>query len=251
MDTHWFYLHPKKLSDVCPDTSEAVFAKRAIAQNLELSAHLALVTNAWTSLEMELGKGLANFLHLQPEVALAIYSAVHNIRARQDILKKAARSHLTNEMEQKVFDELITIQHQVYQDRVKLEHGLWGYTSDIPDALLRIHPQDALEHHLAEDKYFTDRKPLIPSPMLGTELIDVFYKEDFVAFIERMEAVELLFLSFRYWRDDHFSLTRPRWHARLCEEPRIRSLLSPTLEAQRSNRQQQRQLPPKDRPPKR
>lgn len=223
-----------------------VFESEIIAKRPELAVRIAVVSNCWTGLEMELGETLARLLHAQPEVGLAIYEAILSVELKRTVVKKAAIAAALNETQQEVLTKLLAKAKYLYDERVKVEHGFWGLSGYDKTVLLRVRAQHALEHNLARRKHWSDPVNwfLGHSPDFPPERIEVWNEADFIALADQMTALAFLFESFRYWMDTRNDEQREQWRRRLCTLPQIQEVLCPQPPAPRSKRQSRRQSPP-------
>jgi hypothetical protein len=210
---------PKRLSTAT--TTTISFTIESVLENREMAAWMAVVMNAWSNLEIELGRSLATFLGTQPKVGLAIYEAIYSGPLRRSVLMKVAKASDSGELEAKVFCELVNLLKELGEDRNKVAHGIWGYSLQHPNALLRISQEAVLENEVAQ----------MAAPgqaILGaySDNIEVYDKDDLVAIYFRILHLEKLFNLFWHWNDPGHPL-RDGWRQQLCDEPRLAEILSP------------------------
>ncbi len=248
---------PKLLSDVKPDAKYFPVGgtpMEADEKHPELVTFIAVVANNWTLLEMELAETLAHFLHTQPAIGLAIHNAITSVRLKQATVAEAATARqppLTDE-QTKVLHILLSALLQTYDKRIVIEHGMWAYSPDLTDALLRINPKHVLKHQvLAEPRYFVhverEDGALLSvrnsAPFVPATLVEVYEKQDFMDVINQIGELANLFATFRHWTSSP-SPAREQLRLRLCDLPRIREILSPSPKAPRSKPSKPRQSPP-------
>ncbi len=240
---------PKLLRDVKPDAGSD-FQPGAISRNPELAALFAVVANHWTRLELELGRTLAEFLHTQPEIGVEIYGSITSITAKLALVARTAAvaNPPLTDTEHRVLGALLQMLKQLYEKRNIIEHGMWGYSAQLPDALLRIKLLDFLRWDVMAQQQIQLQKWDPVYPRIGmafpNQVVDVYYKDDFTQLVEQLYNLGTAFSDFRLWRDPRQSHAHDVLHQRLCTLPQIREILSPTL--QESTPSVPKQSPPKE-----
>jgi hypothetical protein len=218
-----FYIMPKLLSELDPNLT-GLFYPGAILESPKLAAWLAVVINTWSALEIELGRSLTSVLHTQPNVGLAIYEGLYTTSARRGVLQLAARAHFGRDSaEAKVFCEILGLLKERAEDRNVIAHAIWGYSPQVPNALLRASQMKVLRQDVAEALYDPTSNGPMPPPFSRDD-IEVFYEEDFAGIFRRTVQIEKLFSWFWKWAKE--SPSRDEWRTMLCSEPRIAKILS-------------------------
>ena len=109
-----------------------------------LATKVAQCVAEWAEIENHLGLLLALLLHANEKAALSMFSSVENRAAQLRMLHAAAESSLTPHHFD-VLESLITAcVRPVMKERDKLAHWCWGYSDELPDALLLTEPSNKL-----------------------------------------------------------------------------------------------------------
>lgn len=120
----------------------------AFAVHPKLAAYVLQCIARWTQTEVSLGNLLAVLLKLEPDSAFAVvqmYLRLTNAEARRAVLNAAAEATLsTNECG--LFEQTMKAIAPVRARRNDFAHGMWGYSSDLKDALLWVGGDDYLAY---------------------------------------------------------------------------------------------------------
>lgn len=93
----------------------------------------------WVQVEISLAETFGTYASLGPDVALSVYNAVDNFRAKQAMLDAAAKTVL-NEEDLDLYSATMRFVKRRYVTRNEMAHWLWGYADDFPEALFIIDP---------------------------------------------------------------------------------------------------------------
>jgi hypothetical protein len=154
---------PNPLTKVKAD-AKITFSYGAPAKNPELCAQVLMVLSAWGKLDTEMGVVFASFLNTQAEIGVAIYNQLTNLNT-QDAAMRAAASLVLDKNKMDLFLALMKIAKGPRDQRNQIAHGVWGYSEDLPDALLLLNPKIALKFRgqiVAASEFL---KSLGPKPM--------------------------------------------------------------------------------------
>ena len=91
---------------------------------------------------------LGALLKANTDAAVAVFLSLRNSKTRRDALNAAADAMLKGE-ERDTFGAVFLFAGTVEKERNALAHGIWGYSADIPDAVLWT-PLDAHAHFLIQ-----------------------------------------------------------------------------------------------------
>jgi hypothetical protein len=118
-----------------------VFGHAAMWMRPQLAVHIAETIAAWAQVEVVLGRVLAVLLGSDASAALAMHATLNGFRARVDSLEAAARSKMPPE-DFELFQVTLTAIGKAADRRHEFAHWLWGFCSEVEDALLLIDPRD-------------------------------------------------------------------------------------------------------------
>jgi len=85
-------------------------------------------------------------------VSMAMYAAIRNSKIQMDVLEAAARLSLSTE-DLELFGAILILVKRAGAKRHKLAHGLWGYSDDLPNALLLYDPDEVLIYSAATTEF--------------------------------------------------------------------------------------------------
>lgn len=126
-----------------------------MARRPDLALKIANCITHWSEIEVILGAFLAFLLHANEKAALAMYTALENRAAQVRIITAAAKSRLPAEHSAVISELLSKIIGPAMKERDRIAHWNWGYSDDLPDALLLQEPAYTLRgviesNHLAK-----------------------------------------------------------------------------------------------------
>jgi hypothetical protein len=128
------------LSRVKPDTTTEWGKPDTMARRPKLAVKIAHAIAQWSENEILLGGFLAFLLHANQKAALAMYSGLENRSAQLRLLTAAAEATLPADHFQAVAALLTCIVRPAMKERDRLAHWSWGYSDDLPDALMMAEP---------------------------------------------------------------------------------------------------------------
>jgi hypothetical protein len=180
------------------------FYANSAEQRPALAMKIVNVLSAWSHLETRVGWVFSRMLGAEEEKGIAIYNALSNLGAHtvEQVFDAVAAKALNQE--QRDFAQAIRGMTKSVRDRRNpIAHGVWGISTDMPDALLLRSPRESLRatgnllRRLEAD--FNSSKPLasMSKELAGDEIGEIFvYREkDFVALIDDIETIN------QAWRD--------------------------------------------------
>src|ERR1700730_1171045 len=101
-----------------------------------LASKVAQCIADWTEIEVSLGIFLALLLHANEEAVLAMYGGLENRSAQLRMIESAAQSTLKGEHLDVVSVLMANEIRAAMKYRDKLAHWCWGYSDELPEALL-------------------------------------------------------------------------------------------------------------------
>ncbi len=185
----------------------------------ELAVLVAECITQFANLESMMGLSLALILHANQKAVLAMYSAFDSRASQMKLLKAAAESEL-EELHCDIFDVIITLFIKpAMRDRDKFAHWVWGYSRELPDALLLMEPREKTPLHAAAVNP--------PSPIAWDySKIFVVKKDDLIRVLDRFKTAIEMYGRFTAtnWKY-HTPELRAEWIDKLSSEPQIREAL--------------------------
>jgi len=185
----------------------------------EIALRIADCISKWADIETMLAILLSLLLNAEEQPILAMYAALENRTSQLRALTAAAKSKLPPH-EFEIFEVLrLRFVRPVMKERDRLAHWCWGYSGEIPDALLLTEPNEkVLVHIKVIDK--------APSPILDRGKIFVVKAPDLDRTLARLATTTDYLSKFMgaMWPKNPSVLRGPLLQ-RLCNEPHFRSAL--------------------------
>jgi hypothetical protein len=115
----------------------------------ELAVLVADCISAHAEIELNLGKALAAILKADLRTAMAMYTGVQNRAAQGRMIHAAVQASSIPQEHKELFNVLhASFANPAMKQRDRLAHWVWGYSPDIPDALLFFEPTAQLEQEV-------------------------------------------------------------------------------------------------------
>lgn len=111
-----------------------------------LATQVAIVISTWAETELRLANLLSAMLRSEKPIGMSMYLNLTGADARRALLDGAARKALSED-DYKLFLKMMKAIRPVRERRNEFAHGVWGFTFDMPNALLWVRP----DHHIARD----------------------------------------------------------------------------------------------------
>lgn len=224
--------------------------------NLALAA--MNVVAEWSILESFFSDLFMQMLGANPRPAAAMYYALSGEASKKAALRAIAQTVLSME-EQDVFEAILSLFTSVAKDRNKIAHWIWGYSSDLPDAVLLWDPAAKAnwdiayhEYQHASERFVRDgREGKQPDsatdptpPKFSTDGIYIFRARDFSDISSRVQRLMGFVTSFRFvLMRSHPVNEDGEVFAQLSSEPEVRAFLD-RLDQRRKTAQATHQQPP-------
>lgn len=217
MDLDFEFMQP--LSKVRPKCKSLKFGDDTIMiHRLELAVAVAECIAKWASIETLLGILLALLMKADAKTALAIHAALDNRAAQLRALNAAAKEKLSKST-QLLYEAVITAHvRPTMRERDKFAHWCWGYSSELPKALLLMRPEEKARVHM--------RYANTAQSHFDKQKIFVITSGDLGRFEQRLDRTGHLLtrLMACVWEKNS-----PQWRASLCRrlssEPDIREVV--------------------------
>lgn len=125
---------PQPLSRVRP-LATVLLSPTAIAERPKLGLLVAEAIATYSDIEAQIALVMTRFLSAKAAPALAMFEAITSANA-QLAAASAAASTVLDAQDMELFEVVVWITGNVAKDRHKLAHNQWGYSAEMPDALL-------------------------------------------------------------------------------------------------------------------
>lgn len=207
------------LSRVMPNANVTFGENDTMQQRPELAVFVAECITQFANLESLLGLSLALILDANQKAVLAMYSAFDSRASQMKLLKAATESEL-EKLHSDIFDAIIThFVRPVMRDRDKFAHWVWGYSTDLPDALLLMEPRERTPLHA---------EAINPTSPIAWDYSKIFVirKDDLARALGRFHTAIEIYKRFTAtnWKF-HTTEIRAEWIDELSNEPQIREVL--------------------------
>jgi hypothetical protein len=233
-----FVMPPQPLSRVRPNAL-VLASPEAIILRPKLAPSIAEIIARWADIEANIGSILSFILRGEAAPTAAMLYAVRSSSAQMDMILAAGWAKLFDP-ELEVFEAVIQIARAAAKKRNAIAHHVWGYSEELPEALLLIQPA-------AYSDMFVELQNSLNSPdysggwiMLHTdnERTLVFRENDFREIMSELKTVaRCATFLINYLEPKHAA--RDQMYRMLCDEP----LIDAALISIRKSRQ------PQPRPP--
>jgi hypothetical protein len=120
-----------------------------MARRSKLAAMIAHCIAQWSEVEIHLGALLAFILHANEKAAVAMYANVENRATQLRLIDAAAEASLPKDHYEAISALLTSIVRPAMKERDKLAHWTWGYSDELPDALLLADVENTLSSLMA------------------------------------------------------------------------------------------------------
>lgn len=117
------------------------FGVAAFQKNPDLAILPLLVIARWSTIDGTLALLLAKMLKSDIAIGVAMCQALASGEARRDALSAAARASLQR-ADLNLFDAVMKVIKPSRDRRNEFAHHIWGYSEDIPNALLLAEPKE-------------------------------------------------------------------------------------------------------------
>jgi hypothetical protein len=202
-------------------------------------------------MEQFLMTAFLQLLGANPRPAAAIYASLNSDNVKKEAFRAVAKAVLTPE-EQDFLEAIFWMQGTCSKDRSKIAHWGWGYSPQLPDAILLVDPEDAAQNHITNvEKMSAFRTKMLGAllgekevkpemPNLSVEGIYVFVEKDFLQAIEHIQKLTEYVVGFTLIVQKNPLNKDGRLLARLSAEPEVRAFLD-RLSARRKKSQEAQQ----------
>lgn len=196
----------------------------------------------WSILESFLMSLFVQMLGDNPRPAAAIFASLTSDSARRAALRALAHVALDGDQQKKdIFEAILNAIKIAGKHRNKIAHWVWGFSKDLPDAVLLMKPEDKVEQNVADlehravmDKYYENvlanmlqKKKPPEHPGLSDQGIYIFEKKDFSEASRLIQRAMFLTVEFRFMLMPRHPINEnDKLLKRLLAEPEIRTHLA-------------------------
>ncbi len=110
-----------------------------------MAVWIACTIGAWSHTEAKLRNALTGMLSADAVPVAAMYARIDSAAARSAALDGAASAAL-DEQDQRLFRATFVVLRRLNRARDEFSHWIWGYSDDLPDALMLLDPRDEIQH---------------------------------------------------------------------------------------------------------
>lgn len=171
------------------------------------------VIASWSNVESFLMRFYIELLGGAADLAATAYLALEARSARSAVITAVARARLDAD-HVRLLEAILAVAKSAQRGRDRIAHWTWGYSRDIPDAVLLADPKDL---HSDPD----------PRADIPREKVLVYKQPDFEELIRANDRLCGFCLRFLFILQNHPSSTDGQLFARLSMEPEIRERLGP------------------------
>lgn len=156
----------------------------------DLAPLVAAVISHWSFIERDLGVTIGRVMHVEVAgAALSMFYALGSTRTRIDALNGAVEVTLEPNVIV-LYERVMKEVRACARERNAIAHGLWGWSDDLPDALLLV--EQYTEAHL----FGASLRARLPDKAKAPVM--VYRKPDFEGIISRMTRVRGLLSQFQW-----------------------------------------------------
>ncbi len=226
-----FDMAPQPLSRVRPRAA-VMPSPDAIALRPKLAPLIAEIIARWADIEANIGTVLSYVLRTEAGPIAAMLHAIISASAQMDMIHAAGSAKLFDP-ELETFEAVIKIARAAAKKRNAIAHHIWGYTTELPDALLLIEPEAYSDMFVELQRAFEAQ----PTPgwvmvQADTDRTLVYRENDFHEIITELKVVaRCTTFLINYLEPRHAA--RAQMYQKLCSEP----LMDAALKSIRNSRQ--------------
>jgi hypothetical protein len=213
---------PQPLSRVRPKAIVAA-SPEAIAQRPRLAPFIAEIIARWADIEANVGTILSYILRAEAAPVTAMLHSIISSSAQMDMINAAGWAKLFDP-ELEIFEAVIKIARSAAKKRNAIGHHVWGYSIEMPDALLLIEPE-------AYTAMFVELQEMRKTPVPGWVTLQadsartmVYRENDFIEIVDDLKTVAWCTTYLINYLEPK-NPARDRMYQQLCSEPLIDAAL--------------------------
>ncbi len=233
------------LSRVKPNAVTIWGQHDTMAKRPKLAMMIAHCIAQWSEIEIHLGALLALILHANEKAAVAMYAGVENRAAQLRLIDAAAEASLPTEYYNAISVLLTAIVRPATKERDRLAHWTWGYSDELPEALLIAEPEHTLRSLMEALK--TQQKSPGKDVPVNFDKIHVVRQGDLIRTLKRFwSAKDHVRLAMGAVWEPNTPQLRAELLQRLSSVPEIQAGLIRQAEVHRKNPESQPPSPPQE-----
>jgi hypothetical protein len=166
----------------------------ALENRPALAALMAQTIAVWAEVEVALGELLCEALEASAGPFAAAYQALNSSGAQNSVAVAAIRYGL-DEAQGELFEAIMMVFRTAKKDRDRIAHGTWGWSEQLPDALLLTDPKIRMRSRAAMQPWKMDGDLRTshgngPESVIKNTEVFVYKEDDFKDVKERFHRVE-------------------------------------------------------------
>jgi hypothetical protein len=216
---------PQPLSRVRKNAGIA-FGPGFLNERPELVPYIGFIIEQSSYAELQFSNAFYKVLGTTARSGFSIIDALRGRRQTMNVLDSVVVTNFTAIHDQNLVKAVLACYESVAGRRDIVAHHLWGISSDLPDALLLIHPKlyhQTMSH--VDDARRSGEVPKIESMRFDYARIMVYRKSDFERLLNSIKEVHAILYAFNGWlgkpadeRDEQYQWlsSQPLVHERLA-----------------------------------
>lgn len=137
-------MSPRPLKQVVPGGIAYTTGPDALRRQPELAGMAMNIVAQWAVNEVRMARILVVLLGAQSRPVIAMHSALTSTQAQMAALRAAAKTMVTDEY-WNTFDAALVVVKKLAKERNRVAHWIFGYSNQVPDALLLVNPVDFID----------------------------------------------------------------------------------------------------------
>lgn len=230
---------PEKLLS-CKDRGDVFFgwqAGKPFDLHPKLALKIAKIVAEWSVLENALSRIFISMLGSDPVPGAAMYSSLTAAASQKAALRAVADTALTTE-QRDIFEVLLGFYNTAQKDRNKIVHWVWGYGTELKDALVLADPACFTSHKAQSIRFENEGRPV--SPDFDFDKVYIYRARDFDQLSEKVEKLmgylsQFLIVISPKKEDLRYPERTSQRLRQLQNVPEIRQALLRQLERRRTN----------------
>lgn len=177
---------PEKLLS-CKDYGSAIFrwqGGKPFDLHPDLAVKVAKIVAEWSTLESALSRIFIAMLGSDPVPGAAMYASLTAAASQKAALKAVAHTALPTE-QRNLFEVLLGLYNTAQKERNKVVHWIWGYGTNLKDALILADPSCFISHKAQSIRFENEGKTITPDFDFGK--VYVYRAHDFDQLSKQIE----------------------------------------------------------------
>jgi hypothetical protein len=214
---------PQPLSRVRPKAI-VMASPEAIELRPKLAPLIAEIIARWAYIEANIRTILSYILRAEAAPTAAMLYAVRSSSAQMDMIIAAGWAKLFDP-KLEIFEAVIHTARSAGKKRNVIAHHVWGYTTELPEALLLVELEAYSDMFVELQKAFESPAAGWPHLQTDKERTLVYRENDFHEVITKLKTVSRCTTYLINYLEPRY-VARDRMYSMLCNEPLIGAALS-------------------------